>query len=72
MEKPSKPQKLQEKGNGRDDTVQYIIKQLNPVSGQPRGDVSSAISAVHTHRGANQTKKREKKMKGKGRVFMCR
>lgn len=69
MEKPSKPQKLQEKGNGRDDTVQFIIKQLNPVSGQPRGDVSSAISAVHTHRGANQTKKKREKNERKGTSF---
>ncbi len=54
MEKLSNPQKLQRQGNGRDETVQFIINQLNQMSGQLQGDISSAVSAVQTHGGENK------------------
>lgn len=70
MEKLSNPQKLQPQGNGRDETVQFIINQLNQVAGQLEGDIPSAISAVHPHRGENKKKKTKdvSSCLGEGRV----
>lgn len=61
MEKPSNPQKLKPQGNGRDETVQFIINQFNREAGQLQGDVSSAISAVHPHVGEKKKKKENKR-----------
>lgn len=70
MERPTNPQKLQGQGNGRDEAVQFIINQLNQVSGQLGGDAPLAISAVHARRGENAKKKTkdEPSCLGKGRL----
>lgn len=61
MEKLSNPQKLQQQGNGRDETGQFIINQLNLMSGQLHGDVSSDVSAVRTRGGEDKRKEKQGK-----------
>ena len=57
MENPSHPHKLQQKGNGRDVTVQFfffffLMEKLNGVSGQKHGD-----SFACTSRGEEENKR---------------
>lgn len=54
--KLSNPQKLQEKGNGRDETVHFIMNQLKYVLVLLQGDVPLATSALYMHGGENKKK----------------